>query len=272
MRFGVVGLGRIGGNIARQALDRGHEVVGLQPDGSPKRCSSRAMDSIRRGRSKSLWRSWSRRGSFFIYLPHGDVTEAACRTLLQLVGARRHRRRWRQLPLARTQSVGTSCSLRGTRTSSTLGTSGGLEGARHGACFMAGGDRDAFERVAPLLRDLAVDDEGVVYAGTSGAGHFTKLVHNAIEFGMVQSIAEGVELLERSDFDLDLSKLLETWNHGSVIRSWLLRADGPGPGRERASKSLSTYVEDTGEVKWVIDWASRRRHPDARHLDCPSRC
>jgi 6-phosphogluconate dehydrogenase len=74
-----------------------------------------------------------------------------------------------------------------------VGTSGGLEGARNGACFMVGGDREAFEQVAPLLRDLAVDDEGTVYAGPSGAGHFTKLVHNAIEFGMVQSIAEGVE-------------------------------------------------------------------------------
>jgi 6-phosphogluconate dehydrogenase len=99
-----------------------------------------------------------------------------------------------------------------------------------------------------------------VFVGAPGSGHFVKLVHNAIEFGMVQSIAEGVELLERSDFKLDLPALFENWNHGSVIRSWLVELM-----RDALSETdlgeLSTYVEDTGEVKWVLDWALERDIP-----------
>jgi len=115
--------------------------------------------------------------------------------------------------------------------------------------------------VEPILRDLAVDPEGVIYAGSTGSGHFTKLVHNAIEFGMVQAIAEGVELLQRSEFSLDLPALFTNWNHGSVIRSWLVELmadalrDNPDFGR------LSTYVEDTQEVKWVLSWALDRDIP-----------
>jgi 6-phosphogluconate dehydrogenase len=136
-----------------------------------------------------------------------------------------------------------------------VGTSGGIAGARHGACFMVGGEPDAYAIIAPLLRDLAVDDQGVFYAGASGTGHFTKLVHNAIEFGMVQAIAEGVELLQRSGYELDLVGLFNNWMHGSVIRSWLVELMGRALTEQKDLSQLSTYVEDTGEVKWVLDWA-----------------
>jgi len=126
---------------------------------------------------------------------------------------------------------------------------------------MAGGDRDAFERATPLLRDLAVDDKAVVYAGPPGAGHFVKLIHNAIEFGMVQSIAEGVELLQRSEFSLNLPGLFETWNHGSVIRSWLVELMARALTETGDFSSLSTYVEDTEEVKWVVNWATESDIP-----------
>jgi 6-phosphogluconate dehydrogenase len=94
-----------------------------------------------------------------------------------------------------------------------------------------------------------------VFAGPTGAGHFAKLVHNAIEFGMVQAIAEGVELLERSDYQLDLPALFDNWNHGSVIRSWLVELMGAALRDQPDLDELSTYVEDTGEVKWVLEWA-----------------
>jgi 6-phosphogluconate dehydrogenase len=140
------------------------------------------------------------------------------------------------------------------------GTSGGVWGARHGACFMAGGDPEAYALVAPLLIDLAYDEHAVQFGGAPGTGHFVKLVHNAIEFGMVQAIAEGVELLERSGFSLDLPAVFDNWNHGSVIGSWLvelMRALEEHPDLDR----LSSYVEDTGEVKWVLEWALRRDIP-----------
>lgn len=126
-------------------------------------------------------------------------------------------------------------------------------GARHGACFMAGGDPAAYDVVAPILRDLAVDEQGTIFVGPPGAGHFVKLVHNAIEFGMVQAIAEGVELLQRSDYPLELPPLFTNWLHGSVIRSWLVELMGRALQEQADLGSLSTYVEDTGEVKWVLD-------------------
>ncbi len=118
---------------------------------------------------------------------------------------------------------------------------------------MVGGDADAFARIEPLLRDLAVRG-GVVHAGPTGTGHFVKLVHNAIEFGMVQAIAEGADLLTRWDHSLDLPALFHNWNHGSVIRSWLIELMERGL-REQKLDELSSYVEDTREVKWVVEYA-----------------
>jgi 6-phosphogluconate dehydrogenase len=126
---------------------------------------------------------------------------------------------------------------------------------------MAGGDPAGFRVVEPLLRDLAVDPDGVLLAGAPGSGHFVKLIHNAIEFGMVQAIAEGVELLERSEFDLDLPALFHNWNHGSVIRSWLVELMRDALRETPDLERLSSYVEDTGEVKWVLDWALARDIP-----------
>ncbi len=135
---------------------------------------------------------------------------------------------------------------------------------------MAGGPREGFEVVAPLLRDLAVDEQGVLYVGPASSGHFVKLVHNAIEFGMVQAIAEGVEMLRGFEHDLDLPGLFEHWNHGSVIRGWLLELMGHGlrdggiglaQNVPTGLEQLSTYVEDTDEVKWVLRWAMQQDIP-----------
>ncbi|MGZ4238823.1 MAG: NAD(P)-binding domain-containing protein, partial [Solirubrobacteraceae bacterium] len=142
-----------------------------------------------------------------------------------------------------------------------VGTSGGLRGARHGACFMAGGDRAAYELVEPLLRDLAFDSEATLFVGPPGSGHFVKLIHNAIEFGMVQAIAEGAEMLMRAEYSLDLPALFHNWNHGSVIRSWLIELMRDGLSDNPDFERLSTYVEDTGEVKWVLGWALDRDIP-----------
>jgi 6-phosphogluconate dehydrogenase len=102
---------------------------------------------------------------------------------------------------------------------------------------------------------MAVDDQGAYFVGPPGSGHFVKLVHNAIEFGMVQAIAEGVELLARSGIALDLPAIFNNWMHGSVIRSWLVELMGKALREHPDFDDLSPYVEDTGEVKWVLDWA-----------------
>lgn len=259
MRFGIVGLGRIGGNLARLALERGHEVVGfnrspaktraLEPEGlDPAQSLEELADKLRAPRI------------ILIYVTHGDATEQICQALRPLLaagdvvvdGGNSHwadsRRRHAFFAESRIRFL-------------DVGTSGGISGARHGACFMAGGDRNDYEVIALLLQDLAVDPAGAVFVGEPGSGHFVKLVHNAIEFGMLQAIGDGVELLVRSDYELDVAGLFRNWQHGSVIRSWLVELMAKALDEHPDLDALSSYVEDTGEVKWVLDWALERDIP-----------
>jgi 6-phosphogluconate dehydrogenase len=141
-----------------------------------------------------------------------------------------------------------------------LGTSGGISGARHGACFMAGGEPEPVAHIEPVLRDLAVEG-GYVHAGPPGAGHFVKLVHNGIEFGMLQAIGEGMDLLEAYRERLPLADILHCWGHGSVIRSWLIELMEQTCRDKGGLQAIPPYVEDTGEVNWLVD--------DALHMEVP---
>ena len=253
MQFGIIGLGRMGGSFASHAVEKGHEVVGFDP-GAPNRHDLQREGVVIAASIADLVSRLSRPRLVMIYVPHGDPTESVCRALRpQLSEA--------DIVIDGGNSRWTDSERRhgffqeaGVRFLD-IGTSGGVTGARHGACFMAGGEREAFEAVAPLLRDLAIDDQAVYYAGAPGCGHFAKLVHNAIEFGMVQAIGEGVEVLMRSGYELDLPGLFNNWMHGSVIRSWLVELMGNALRENRNFGGLSTYVEDTGEVKWLLNWA-----------------
>jgi 6-phosphogluconate dehydrogenase len=253
MRFGIIGLGRMGSSLAEHALEKGREVVGysrdVRDDQELVKKGATIVDKMER-----LVEELMPPRVTLIYVPHGPPTDEVTRKLQPLLtsgdivvdGGNSH---WEDSK-ARYRFFAES----GVRFLD-MGTSGGVSGARHGACFMAGGDRDAFEVICPLLRDLAVDDEAVIYAGGPGSGHFVKLIHNAIEFGMVQAIGEGVEMLRRSEFDLDLAALFRNWNHGSVIRSWLIELMANALEQTPDFSGLSTYVEDTEEVKWVVKWA-----------------
>ena len=133
------------------------------------------------------------------------------------------------------------------------GTSGGFTGARHGACFMVGGPAEGFAIAEPVLKKLAVDG-GLLHTGAPGSGHFVKLVHNGIEFGMNHAIGEGVELLKHGGFDLDIAAVFENWSHGSVIRGWLVELMASGL-RETDFDAIPPYIEDTGEVNWLVQVA-----------------
>jgi 6-phosphogluconate dehydrogenase len=259
MRLGIVGLGRMGAGLAQATIEHSYDVVGYDPGAKGAKALvdqglvlvatlEELIDKLRAPRI------------VLVYVPHGDPTERVCEQLrasasagdVVVDGGNSHwedsRRRHREFAEKGIRFV-------------DLGTSGGLWGARHGACFMAGGDPDAYEMIEPLLRELAFDERATLYAGSPGSGHFVKLIHNAIEFGMVQSIAEGVELMMRSDFELDLPAVFENWNHGSVIRSWLVELMCDALRKNTDLSRLATYVEDTGEVKWVVRWALDRDIP-----------
>ena len=251
MKFGIVGLGRIGGALALQALEKGHQVVGYNR--SPEDTRALAKEGLEPSFSLGeLVRKLDLPRLIFIYVPHGEPTDKTIAELKGLLqrgdvvadGGNSH---WKDSVRHHDELKATGIAFL------DVGTSGGVEGARHGACFMVGGDKDAFAKAEPVLRDLAVS-EGVVHAGRAGAGHFVKLIHNAIEFGMLQAIGEGVDLLARSDYDLDLPALFHNWSHGSVIRGWLVELMERGL-REHKLDGLSGYVEDTREVKWALEYA-----------------
>jgi 6-phosphogluconate dehydrogenase len=140
------------------------------------------------------------------------------------------------------------------------GTSGGPGGALEGACFMVGGEKAPVATVEPLLRQLAVEG-GYIYCGGPGSGHFVKLVHNGIEFGMLQAIGEGMDLLAHYREPLAIADILECWRHGSVVRSWLIDLMQKTYREEGGLAKVPSYVEDTGEVNWLVD--------DALHMEVP---
>lgn len=254
--FGVVGLGRMGGNLALQAVEKGMRVVGFSRSGVPSDLANAGVIEARRP-ADFVTKLHAPR-AIFLYIPAGPAVDAVLEKLSGVLqrgdvivdggnsywgdSIRRHRKlRERGIHLV------------------DLGTSGGIEGARHGACFMAGGEKVAIDQIEPILRQLAVEG-GYVHAGGPGAGHFTKLVHNGIEFGMLQAIGEGVNLLERYRERLDIAEILRCWRHGSVIRSWLIDLMEAAYRTEDIAKTPS-YVEDTGEVNWLVNDAIRMEVP-----------
>lgn len=251
MKFGIIGLGRIGGSLALQAMEKGHQVVGYNR--SPQATRKLAEDGLEPAFAlDDLVRELDSPRIILIFVPDGEPTDQVISELkgrLQEgdVAADGGNSHWKD-SVRHYEEL----KARGIRFLD-VGTSGGVEGARRGACFMVGGDAGAFAQAEPVLRELAVRD-GVLHAGPAGAGHFVKLIHNAIEFGMLQAIGEGLDLLVRSDYQLDLPALFHNWSHGSVIRGWLVELMERGL-REQKLEELSSYVEDTREVKWAVEYA-----------------
>jgi len=134
------------------------------------------------------------------------------------------------------------------------GTSGGLNGALNGACTMIGGKKEIFDHCEPLFRSISVPD-GYLYCGKSGSGHFVKMIHNGIEYGMMQAIAEGLELLYKHNADLDLSTVSKVWNHGSVVRGWLMELTQQALEKDRNLESIKGVMNSSGEGKWTVETA-----------------
>lgn len=255
--FGVIGLGRMGGGLALQARERGMKVVGFDPAGLHPTLVQGGV--IEAHRLEDFTTALSPPRAIFLYVPAGPTVDSLLETLASHLdpgdvivdGGNSYWgdsiRRYEKLKSRELQLV-------------DLGTSGGIDGARHGACFMAGGERAAVERIEPMLVELSVDG-GYVHAGPPGAGHFVKLVHNGIEFGMLQAIGEGVDLLEHFHERLDLAAILSCWRHGSVIRSWLVDLMHEAYVAEGGLAHIPPFVEDTGEVNWLVGDALRMEVP-----------
>lgn len=255
--LGIVGLGNMGANLARQALEKGFRVTGHTTGPVPDDLIAAGLRHVQS--AAELVNTLSRPRLVLLYVPAGRAVDSVLDSLAEILDegdvvadggnsywgdSIRRQRRLKQKNLHFLD----------------VGTSGGPAGARHGACFMVGGEREPVERTRNVFVALAVAG-GYVHAGPPGAGHFIKLVHNGIEFGMLQAIGEGVNLLESYHESLDVPEILRCWRNGSVIRSWLIELMESAYRERDGLESVPGYVEDTGEVNWLVDDALRMEVP-----------
>ena len=240
MKLAMVGLGRMGGNMVKRLERDGHELATYARSGGGTASSLEELVGQLEPR-RVVW----------LMIPAGDPTEGAFQELLGRLdegdvivdgGNSNFRDSQRRHGLAGEKGIHFV----------DAGVSGGVWGLEVGYCLMVGGDDDAVREVEPAFRTLAPED-GYAHVGTSGAGHFVKMVHNGIEYGLMQAYAEGFEVMEHSEFELDLHEIAGIWRYGSVVRSWLLELlvaafEKEGPHLD----SIRGYVEDSGEGRWTI--------------------
>lgn len=253
MDVAMVGLGRMGANMARRLLRDGHRVVvwnrtwaraeELGAEGAePVRELADVVTAL--APPRAIW----------IMLPYGDPTQAAIDELVPLLDRGDVLIDGGNSPFQHDIERGAALAEHGIRYLDA-GTSGGVWGLEVGYCLMVGGDRSAFELVEPLLKTLAPPGHGYEYCGGHGSGHFVKMVHNGIEYGMMQAYAEGFELLNAAQWDLDLAAIADLWNQGSVVRSWLLELAADAFKKDPGLEQITGYVEDTGEGRWTVEQA-----------------
>jgi 6-phosphogluconate dehydrogenase len=254
--FGVIGLGKMGAGIVRHALSKGYRVVGLDKSPLDYLKDDRFIEAPNVQGFGELLRPPR---IMFLYVPAGPVVDSVLEQLGGVLSAG-------DIIVDGGNSYWGDSIRRHTRLKEKglqfvdAGTSGGPGGALQGACFMVGGETAPVAILEPILRDLAVEG-GYVHAGGPGAGHFVKLVHNGIEFGMLQAIGEGMDLLERYREKLPTADILSCWGHGSVIRSWLVELMEKLYRQEGGLSKVPAYVEDTGEVNWLVEDAIRMEVP-----------
>jgi 6-phosphogluconate dehydrogenase len=240
MKLGMVGLGRMGGNMTRRLEADGHEVATYARSGGGTATSLEDLVSQLDPR-RAVW----------LMIPAGDPTEQAVEELMGLLGPgdilvdggnSNFRDSQRRAALAREHELGYV----------DAGVSGGIWGLANGYCLMVGGERDHVQFLEPAFKTLAPED-GYAHVGPSGAGHFVKMVHNGIEYGLMQAYSEGFEILKSSEFELDLKDIAGIWRYGSVVRSWLLELLHDAFEQEGNDlAAIAGYVEDSGEGRWTV--------------------
>ena len=256
MRIGMVGLGRMGGNMTQRLIQGGHEVVAF--DLNPETVAGAMEDGATGAHTlEELVAALDPPRAAWVMVPSGNPTRATVETLSGLMtagdtivdGGNSHFR----------DAMTTSARLRERGIGFIdAGVSGGVWGLEYGYCLMVGGDEDVVARLEPVFLTLAPED-GFARVGPSGAGHFTKMVHNGIEYGMLQAYAEGFALMNAApELALNLHQVANLWNHGSVVRSWLLELAELALADESEFRMVKGYVEDSGEGRWTVEEAIDR--------------
>ncbi|WP_202080691.1 phosphogluconate dehydrogenase (NAD(+)-dependent, decarboxylating) [Caldalkalibacillus salinus] len=250
MKLGMIGLGKMGYNLSLNLLDHNHEVVAYDvSEEAVKKAESQGAEGAyqlsevveKLPKPRILW----------VMVPAGEITEQVLEELQGLLsegdividgGNSNYKLSVERNRVFQDKGVYFF----------DVGTSGGMDGARHGACTMIGGDAEAFKTIEPLFRDTCVEN-GYLYAGESGAGHYLKMIHNGVEYGMMQAIAEGFDILEKSPYDYDYEKVARVWNNGSVIRSWLMELTESAFSKDANLDDIRGVMHSSGEGKWTVE-------------------
>jgi 6-phosphogluconate dehydrogenase len=258
MELGFVGLGRMGGNMVTRLVQGGHRVVAYDRSaGAAALAKASGAEVV--GSLDELPRALRAPRAVWIMVPAGDPTESTIQTLAGLL-AREDiivdggNTRWKD-----DVRRGRELAARGVHYVDA-GTSGGIWGLQNGYCLMVGGEAAAVARLAPVFTTLAPPN-GWLHVGGVGAGHYVKMIHNGIEYGMMQAYAEGFELMAASDYRLDLPAIATLWNQGSVVRSWLLELAADALQADPTLAHLKPYVEDSGEGRWTVEDAVEKAVP-----------
>ncbi|PFW45436.1 6-phosphogluconate dehydrogenase (decarboxylating) [Bacillus thuringiensis] len=251
MQVGLIGLGKMGLNLGKNLIDHKHEVAAFDLNTSAveemKEYGATGTSSL-----SELVQSLQSPRILWVMVPHAvvdsvidEVTPLLSKGDILIEAGNSHYkesiRRYEQLKKDGIHFM-------------DAGTSGGMEGARNGACYMIGGDQEAWDIVEPIFRDTAVEN-GYLYAGKAGSGHFLKMIHNGIEYGMMAAIGEGFEVLEKSEFDYDYEKVSRVWNNGSVIRSWLMELTENAFSKDAKLDEIKGVMHSSGEGKWTVETA-----------------
>jgi len=253
MRIGIYGLGRMGANMARRLVRAGVEVVGFNRSVGPiEELRAEGRGFLPAHSLEVFIEQLPMPRIVWLMLPAGEVTEAAIESLLPRLAAG-------DLLVDGANAFYQDTLRRGERIAPTgvhfmdVGVSGGIWGLRNGYCLMAGGSREDVARIEPVLKVLApAPDRGWAHIGPLGAGHFTKMVHNGIEYGMMQALAEGLALLKAKEpFAIDLAQVSELWRHGSVVQSWLLDLTAGALAQDQQLAAIAPHVSDSGEGRWT---------------------
>ncbi|MDK2814737.1 MAG: 6-phosphogluconate dehydrogenase [Thermoanaerobacter sp.] len=258
MKVGLIGLGRMGFNLALNIKDHGHEVVVYNR--SPEKIKEAEKEGIKGAYTiEDLVKNLERRRIIWLMVPAGDPVDEMIEKLVPLLeehdiiidgGNSYYKDTLRRYEMLKEKGIDFV----------DVGTSGGIEGARHGACTMIGAEDEVFKYIEPLIRDISAEN-GYLHTGKNGSGHFAKMVHNGIEYGMMQAIGEGFEVLEKSQFDFDLKEVARVWSHGSVIRGWLMELMEKAFEKDPKLSGIKGVMHSSGEGLWTVEEALNLKVP-----------
>ncbi|KAB2370273.1 6-phosphogluconate dehydrogenase (decarboxylating) [Bacillus thuringiensis] len=252
MKLGLIGLGKMGFPLAEHLHEDKHEVVVYDVN---KELVEKAgkLGITARHTLKEMIAELEAPRTIWVMVPAGEVVESVLKDMYPLLDEG-------DIVIEGGNSFYKDTLRRAEEAKSfglhyvDIGTSGGVEGARYGACLMVGGEKEIYDQLEPLFKDLAVEN-GYSYAGRVGSGHFLKMVHNGIEYGMMQAIAEGFEVLDKSDFDFNYEDVAKVWANGSVIRGWLMDLTEKAFADDPKLDGIKGVMNSSGEGKWTVETA-----------------